>query len=357
MKNDLKVQGLEPGISFRVAAATILNAKAKPMFALEKATRSGKDIEALHDMRVASRRVREAMRIFEPCYETKTFRKHYRGVRRVTRTLGAVRNFDVCIDFFSKFRKRLEEPDAKEAAAYLLKQKKKARRQARKRMLRKLDKLDLKGMKKPLRAFLSDPVRGAEGEDPDMVTRAQVIVEDRLDDLFGYREAIEEESDVDALHQMRIATKRLRYAMETLYIVFKDKEFDELYDTVRGMQELLGDIHDLDVFVDMVGEVRGEIEGRKRTQELAPGMARVEDMFREQRHGLYERFIAFTREEGGDLRDRVLGALTAAPESCPESSPASPQTEDEPVEPEEALVSTAEHRGDEDSGSDAVGSL
>ena len=72
-----------------------------------------------------SRRVREAMRIFEPCYEAKTFRKHYRGVRRVTRTLGAVRNFDVCIDFFSKFRKRLEEPDAKEAAAHLLKQQKK----------------------------------------------------------------------------------------------------------------------------------------------------------------------------------------------------------------------------------------
>ena len=98
MKDDLRVAGLDLGTPFQAAATMILETKAKPMFALEKAVRSGKDVEALHDMRVASRRVREAMDIFQPCYKAKAFRKHYRGVRRVTRTLGTVRNLDVCIE-------------------------------------------------------------------------------------------------------------------------------------------------------------------------------------------------------------------------------------------------------------------
>jgi len=321
MKGDLRVPGLEPELSFEAAAATILKAKAKPMFALERATRAGKDIEALHDMRVASRRLREAMRIFEPCYEAKVFRKQYRGVRRVTRTLGSVRNFDVCIAFFSKFRKRLEKGEAKEALAYLLKQKKKERKRARQKMLRRLDKLDLKGMKRSMRTFLSGPVGEVEGEVHDMVARARAIVEERLDEVFGYRDAIEDEADVDALHQMRIATKRLRYAVETLYIAFEDEEFDALYDAIRGMQELLGDIHDLDVFTDMVGEIKGEMEGRKRNRELVSGMGCVGDMLRGQRHGLYEQFMAFIREEGEALRARVLDALKGTP-SAPHVAPA-----------------------------------
>ena len=313
MKSGLKVRGLKPEISFETAAATILRAKSKPMFALEKATRAGKDIEALHDMRVASRRLRETMEIFESCYEAKAFEKHYRTVRRVTRTLGTVRNFDVCIDFFSGFRKEMEDPEARIAVAYILKQQKKARKRARAKMLRKLDKLRLKGTKKSLRAFLSDPLEKHGEEVRDMVTRARTIVEDRLDTAFGYREAIEDEVDVDALHRMRIATKKLRYAMETLYVVFEDEDFDGLYDVVRGMQELLGDIHDLDVFVDMVGTVREKIKDLEPEQGLEPGMARVEYILREQRHGLYEVFMAFVHEEEEALRTHVFEALKGVP--------------------------------------------
>ena len=314
MKDDLRVAGLDPGTPFHAAAAIILKAKAKPMFALEKAVRSGKDVEALHDMRVASRRVREAMEIFQPCYEAKAFRKHYRGVRRVTRTLGTVRNLDVCIDFFSGLRKRSDGTKERDAVAYLLNRKKGERKRAHKKMVQKLDKLDLKGMRQSLRAFFSDPVSDGDAEEgnQDMVIRTRAIVEDRLDNVFGYRTAIEHESDVDALHQMRIATKKLRYAMETLYVAFDEDGFDEVYNRVKGMQEMLGNIHDLDVFVGMAAEVKEEVEDRKRTRALVPGMIRMEERIRGQRHELYEQFMTFIREQDEDLRDRVLSALESS---------------------------------------------
>lgn len=314
MKDDLWVTGLELGTPFQAAAAMILEAKAKAMFGLEKAVRSGKDVEALHDMRVASRRVREAMEIFRTCYRAKAFKEHYRGVRRVTRTLGAVRNLDVCVDFFSELRKRSNGTGERDAVVYLLNQKKAERKRAHRKMVRKLDRLDLKRMKKSLRAFCSDPTRDGDAEEAnqDMVTRARAIVEERLDHVLGYRGAIEHESDVDALHRMRIATKKLRYAMETLYIVFDDDGFDEVYNGVKGLQEMLGNIHDLDVFMGMVAEVKEEVEDRKRTRALVPGMVGMEERIRGQRHELYEQFMTFIREQDEDLRDRVLSALKSS---------------------------------------------
>lgn len=307
MKEDLIVPGLDATISFQAAAKRILKAKAKPMFAWEKATRAGKNTEALHQMRVASRRLRETMEIFRPCYAEEAFEKQYKRVQRVTRTLGKVRNFDVCIDFFSKFRNGLKEPEADAAVSWILKQQKRARKRARRKMLRKLNALNLKRLRRSLRRVVARPA--GNGEETDLVGRARTIVEGRLDDLFGYRSAIEDESDVDALHQMRIAAKKLRYAMETLYVIFEDEAFDELHSTVKGMQDILGEIHDLDVFIEMIDAQREDLGDRKRTRDLVPGMTRVEEMLRERRHVVYVRFMAEIREQGEPFRDRVHGAL------------------------------------------------
>jgi CHAD domain-containing protein len=320
MKGDLRVKGLELETPFPAAAAMILRAKARAMFALEKKVRSGKDAEALHDMRVASRRVREAMEIFQSYYEPEAFKEHYRGVRRVTRTLGAARNLDVCIGFFSRLRKRVEEEE-KEALLYLLDRKKKERKRIQKRMIQKLDRLDLRGLRRALRAFFPEiRTDGAgDGGDQDMLTRARAIVEDRLDRVFGYRDAIEQESDVDALHQMRIATKKLRYAIETLYVVFEEERLDEVYNGVRGMQELLGDIHDLDVFMGMVGDLKEEVEDRRRTRGLVPGMVRLGEQLHVQRHEQYEQFMSFIHEQEDNLKLQVVDGLR--PQQPPSSPP------------------------------------
>jgi CHAD domain-containing protein len=102
-----------PGVSARTplsqAAPALLLAKAEPLFRLEEAACGGDDMDAVHDMRVASRRLREAMRLLAPLYPAHRFDPWYRKVRRITRALGPVRDSDVFIDAFSRLNPSLGE--------------------------------------------------------------------------------------------------------------------------------------------------------------------------------------------------------------------------------------------------------
>jgi CHAD domain-containing protein len=64
--------------------------------------RQGEDIEAIHQMRVWSRRSRAALDIFHACFPGKAFARLEREVRQVTRALGAARDLDVMIDGLTK---------------------------------------------------------------------------------------------------------------------------------------------------------------------------------------------------------------------------------------------------------------
>ena len=68
------------------------------MLANEAGTRLGEDPEALHDMRVATRRMRAAFALFGAHFDKKTLKLFGKGLRRAGRTLGAVRDLDVLLD-------------------------------------------------------------------------------------------------------------------------------------------------------------------------------------------------------------------------------------------------------------------
>ncbi len=71
--------------------------------------RQGVDIEAIHRMRVASRRLRSALFLFESCYANK-YRTLWRNeIRQVTRALGQARDTDVQIDFLHLFLTGLQD--------------------------------------------------------------------------------------------------------------------------------------------------------------------------------------------------------------------------------------------------------
>ena len=65
------------------------------MLAHERGTRAGDDPEDLHDMRVATRRMRAALRVFAPYLDQDVMKPVERGLRRTGRKLGSVRDLDV----------------------------------------------------------------------------------------------------------------------------------------------------------------------------------------------------------------------------------------------------------------------
>lgn len=68
-------------------------------------------IERVHDMRVATRRLRAAMEVFEPCFPRKRWRKALKRVKALADALGERRDRDVAIGFLEGFSVDLLDSD------------------------------------------------------------------------------------------------------------------------------------------------------------------------------------------------------------------------------------------------------
>jgi CHAD domain-containing protein len=75
------------------------------------------EIERLHDMRVATRRLRAALEVFEPCFPRKEFKRALREVKDLAEALGERRDRDVSIKAMRAFGAEMPSADQKGIAA------------------------------------------------------------------------------------------------------------------------------------------------------------------------------------------------------------------------------------------------
>ena len=111
MARALDVPGLDCGESFARAAARVVEVRANEVFAHAHGVLDVDAIEHLHDMSVATRRLRAAMEMFEPCFPRKRWRKALKRVKELADALGERRDRDVAIDFLAGFAAEAPEPD------------------------------------------------------------------------------------------------------------------------------------------------------------------------------------------------------------------------------------------------------
>ena len=102
--------------------------------------------------------------------------------------------------------------------------------------------------------------RKVRGLDPDgaVIDNAQRIVSTRLDEVCGYVPQVLDPGEVEALHDMRIAAKRLRYVLEVTGFLFGPYAEDASRRT-KELQDLLGEIHDCDVLVPRIEALLTEL--------------------------------------------------------------------------------------------------
>src|SRR5436305_14690825 len=93
-----EIRGLTAQDSARSAAMKTLWTLFEDMWALHRGVLEESDIEAVHDMRVASRRLRTAMQTFRDCLPKRFYQRHYRRVRELADLLGEVRDRDILIE-------------------------------------------------------------------------------------------------------------------------------------------------------------------------------------------------------------------------------------------------------------------
>jgi CHAD domain-containing protein len=104
-----------PGISldatFREAAASAVETRADEVFSFRDRALDTSDIEGVHDMRVATRRLRAVMEIFAVCFPKQQHRHALREVKELADVLGERRDPDVMIDGLEGVAKKLAPGD------------------------------------------------------------------------------------------------------------------------------------------------------------------------------------------------------------------------------------------------------
>ena len=93
------------------AAAKIVEVRSRELLEHAEGVLDMGDIERVHDMRVATRRLRAALEIFEPCFPTKAFNEALSEVKRLADGLGERRDRDVAIASLHAFNDQMAAPD------------------------------------------------------------------------------------------------------------------------------------------------------------------------------------------------------------------------------------------------------
>jgi CHAD domain-containing protein len=102
---DIAVDPFEP---YARAAARIVRRRADELFTHADGVLDTSDIERVHDMRVASRRLRAVLEIFEPCFPQGDFKTALRDVKALADALGERRDPDVHIEAMEAFEAELQ---------------------------------------------------------------------------------------------------------------------------------------------------------------------------------------------------------------------------------------------------------
>ena len=105
------IEGLRSDEPYAAAAAKVVAVRAREVSDHSRDVLDVSDIERVHDMRVATRRLRAALEIFEPCFPSRSHREVVDEVKAVADALGERRDADVTISALEIFAEGLAAPD------------------------------------------------------------------------------------------------------------------------------------------------------------------------------------------------------------------------------------------------------
>ncbi len=253
--------------------------------------RAADDIEQIHRMRVASRRLRAALPLFSACFPEKDYRHWMHEIKKITRALGDARDTDVQIAFLKKYLKSSGRNDTalvrRSRSRRLcprviplpnsLSQLQKRRKILQQQVISVLDELEetqvtglpagglhptgSTGTKEETGAVFRDTPRCRR---PDWQTAWTGL--DRFEPFVHNPDAVFEH------HALRIAAKKLRYTLETYAPLYR-RGFKKPIARIKKVQDLLGDIHDCDVWIEQMTRAIIKQHTRRHPVGTLPGAA------------------------------------------------------------------------------------
>lgn len=298
--------------------------------------RSGDDIEHIHRMRVASRRLRAALPLFESCFPPVKFREWMVGLQKITRALGDARDTDVQIAFLLRLKERRvrkntvppegnsrKETSSADIAILLLGQLQKRRKKYQKAVLSALENLEKSEIPDQIRTCCTDLIaRGRDGPKRQSLQGVSAVAASRisrgLGALLQFEHWVYTPDAVTEHHAMRIAAKKLRYTMEVYAPVYR-RNLEKPLVRVKKIQQILGDLHDCDVWIDTVKAMLLDERSSSRTGRNPPhaqytrvtGYRHFLADREKERNRIYRKFVRYWESVGrAGLWEELRSTLT-----------------------------------------------
>jgi CHAD domain-containing protein len=242
--------------------------------------READDIEHVHRMRVASRRLRAALPLFADCFPEKEYRFWLREIKKITRALGAARDMDVQIAFLKKYLKSQTGQVPQDAPVkapenpshtgnplgVLLTRFQKQRGALQKQVIAVLDEFEHSQVLPSLRAACTPPAEPEKRRKREryagILPVAAGRIGRRLQVIHRYEPFVHNPDAVFEHHALRIAAKKLRYTLEAYAPLYR-RDLARPIARIKRVQDLLGDIHDCDVWIEQMSLAIVRQRGRR----------------------------------------------------------------------------------------------
>ena len=236
-----EIEGLRPSTSLAEAAARTVSVRSAEVFGFADGVLDSTDIDAVHDMRVATRRLRAAIEAYRNAFPRSELQGTLREVKHLARALGARRDPDVALEQIDAIAGGLP-PSALPGIAFFSDQLRAEQATANVELERAL----AQAVDGDLPAKLTRLAEAARGRETTLDEHAKLVVARRRAKLEKRIRRALRRPEPSALHDARIAAKRLRYVYEIARPCFPEEALIGIKHT-RAIQDVLGEIHDCDV--------------------------------------------------------------------------------------------------------------
>jgi CHAD domain-containing protein len=197
--------------------------------------------DPVHDLRVAIRRCRSVAAVFQEVDPDPAWSDLRRVPRKLFRRLGALRDAQVIEDWVKHLAPEGDPLRLKLHATFI-----EGEPDLRDHALRSVEKFDIKSWTR-----LEQKLRRRTRLVPPSSLAAQCLAVERIDEARDLHSRAQRTDSPTALHELRIGIKRFRYTVEILlpnhYVLWSKN--------LKRLQDLLGDVHDLDVLGALLKEV------------------------------------------------------------------------------------------------------
>lgn len=226
--------------------------------------RTKNDPDAIHDMRVASRRFHAAAQIFSDCCSGSVLTECEQYVRRLRKSAGAVRDGDVQRLFIERLLKKSTPRRYHHGLQRLALRLSQRREKQYRKILDAINNFEKSGVVEKMNRALSLPLPTRRST-VTLRQRATQGIASHLSALLTFEQYVYQSTALDKLHQMRIAVKRLRYVMEIFNPAYGGALKPYIRIT-RAIQDSLGEMHDCAVWLESLPSFLEK--ERKRTEKF-----------------------------------------------------------------------------------------